>query len=97
MRTPPTPPPPAGYHGGELPGSNSFIGHDPDDDVTLVFRTNLTLSPDGRTTARAMPPTLLHQICTGLDLPPVRTSPRGIGVADGRRDGVAPTPAAGAS
>ncbi|WP_405437200.1 hypothetical protein OG373_08640 [Streptomyces avidinii] len=37
------------YHGGELPGFNSFIGHDPVDDVTLVVWTNLTLSPDGRT------------------------------------------------
>ncbi len=30
--------------------------------------TNLTLSPDGRTTAQAMLPTLLDQIYTGLDL-----------------------------
>lgn len=57
------------YHGGELPGFNSFIGHDPDHDVTLVIWTNLTLSPDGRTTAQAMLPTLLNQIYTGLDLP----------------------------
>ncbi|MFF1367565.1 serine hydrolase [Streptomyces virginiae] len=59
------------YHGGELPGFNSFIGHDPDNDVTLVVWTNLTLSPDDRTTAQAMLPTLLDQICTGLDLPAV--------------------------
>ncbi|MGW5852686.1 serine hydrolase domain-containing protein [Streptomyces sp. NPDC055254] len=57
------------YHGGELPGFNSFIGHDPDSDVTLVIWTNLTLSPDGRTTAQAMLPTVLNQIYTGLDLP----------------------------
>ncbi|MFJ3513384.1 serine hydrolase domain-containing protein [Streptomyces sp. NPDC090131] len=57
------------YHGGELPGFNSFIGHDPDNDVTLVVWTNLTLSPDGRTTAQALLPTLLNQIYTGLDLP----------------------------
>ncbi|MFJ3961621.1 serine hydrolase [Streptomyces sp. NPDC090036] len=56
-------------HGGELPGFNSFIGHDPDNDVTLVVWTNLTLSPDGRTTAQALLPTLLNQIYTGLDLP----------------------------
>ena len=42
------------YHGGELPGFNSFMGYDPDNDVTLVIWTNLTLSPDGRTTAQAM-------------------------------------------
>ncbi|MEU9158844.1 serine hydrolase domain-containing protein [Streptomyces sp. NPDC048424] len=57
------------YHGGELPGFNSFIGHDPVNDVTLVVWTNLTLSPDGRTTAQAMLPTLLNQIYAGLALP----------------------------
>ncbi|MFG2988773.1 serine hydrolase domain-containing protein [Streptomyces sp. NPDC048257] len=57
------------YHGGELPGFNSFIGHDPGNDVTLVIWTNLTLSPDGRTTAQALLPTVLNQIYTGLDLP----------------------------
>ena len=42
------------YHGGEMPGFNSFMGYDPDNDVTLVIWTNLTLSPDGKTTAQAM-------------------------------------------
>ncbi|MFE5861574.1 hypothetical protein ACFQ77_13610 [Streptomyces virginiae] len=70
------------HHGGELPGFNSFIGHDPDNDVTLVVRTNLTLPPDGRTTAQAMLPTLLDQIYTGLDLPAVRPRP---GHTSGRR------------
>jgi D-alanyl-D-alanine carboxypeptidase len=58
------------YHGGELPGFNSFIGHDPDTDVTLVIWTNLTLSPDGRTTANAMLPYLLDEIYTGLSVAP---------------------------
>ncbi|MER5870326.1 serine hydrolase [Streptomyces sp. NPDC002044] len=57
------------YHGGELPGFNSFIGHDPDNDVTLVIWTNLTRSPDGRTTAQALLPTVLNQIYAGLSLP----------------------------
>ena len=56
------------YHGGELPGFNSFMGHDPDNDVTLVIWTNLTLSPDGRTTANAMLPVVLDQIYRGLAL-----------------------------
>ncbi|MEV7723374.1 serine hydrolase domain-containing protein [Streptomyces sp. NPDC087917] len=60
------------YHGGELPGYNSFMGYDPDNDVTLVIWTNLTLSLDGRTTAQALLPTVLDQIYTGLDL----TSPK---------------------
>ncbi|MFJ3334121.1 serine hydrolase domain-containing protein [Streptomyces sp. NPDC086766] len=62
------------YHGGELPGFNSFIGHDPDHDVTLVIWTNLTLSPDGRTTANALLPTVLNAVYAGLSLP---TSPAG--------------------
>ncbi|MET9605151.1 serine hydrolase domain-containing protein [Streptomyces sp. NPDC006512] len=56
------------YHGGELPGFNSFIGHDPKNDVTLVVWANLTLTPDGRTTANALLPTVLNQIY-GLSLP----------------------------
>lgn len=55
------------YHGGELPGFNSFMGHDPNNDVTLVIWTNLTLSPDGRTTANALLPEVLRQIYTELD------------------------------
>ncbi|MGW4289716.1 serine hydrolase domain-containing protein [Streptomyces sp. NPDC004673] len=57
------------YHGGELPGFNSFIGHDPDHDVTLVIWTNLTLSPGGNTTANALLPTVLDQTYAGLSLP----------------------------
>jgi D-alanyl-D-alanine carboxypeptidase len=66
------------YHGGELPGFNSFMGYDPDNDVTLVVWTNLTLSPDAKTTANAMMPTLLDEIYTGLSLapPPTPTTTR---------------------
>ncbi|MBB6346224.1 serine hydrolase domain-containing protein [Nonomuraea muscovyensis] len=58
------------YHGGELPGFNSFIGHDADNNVTLVIWTNLTLSPDGRTTANALLPAVLDEIYAGLSLSP---------------------------
>ncbi|MGW2037495.1 serine hydrolase domain-containing protein [Streptomyces virginiae] len=57
------------FHGGELPGFNSFMGHDPDNDVTLVVWTNLTVSPDGRTTANSMLPTILNQVYAGSDFP----------------------------
>ncbi|MEV4411374.1 serine hydrolase domain-containing protein [Catellatospora sp. NPDC049609] len=57
------------YHGGELPGFNSFMGHDVHNDVTLVIWTNLTVAPDGRTTAQALLPTVLDQIY-GLSLAP---------------------------
>ena len=56
------------YHGGELPGFNSFIGYDPDNDVTLVIWTNLTLDADGRTTANAMLPAILDEVYTGMSL-----------------------------
>ena len=58
------------YHGGELPGFNSFMGYDPDNDVALVIWTNLTLSPDGKTTAQAMLPTVLDEIYAGLSPSP---------------------------
>jgi D-alanyl-D-alanine carboxypeptidase len=56
------------YHGGELPGFNSFMGHDLEHDVTLVIWTNLTLSPDSLTTANAMLPPILDEIYPGLAL-----------------------------
>jgi len=56
------------YHGGELPGFNSFMGYDPDNDVALVIWTNLTLSADGKTTANAMLPAILDEIYAGLSL-----------------------------
>jgi D-alanyl-D-alanine carboxypeptidase len=66
------------YHGGELPGFNSFMGYDPDSDVALIIWTNLTLSPDGKTTAQAMLSTVLDEIYAGLSLapPPTPTTTR---------------------
>ena len=58
------------YHGGELPGFNSFMGYDADNDVALVIWTNLTLSPDGKTTANALLPTVLDEVYAGLSLAP---------------------------
>jgi CubicO group peptidase (beta-lactamase class C family) len=66
------------YHGGELPGFNSFMGYDPDNDVALVIWTNLTLSPEGNTTAQGMLATMLDEIYAGLSLapPPTPTTTR---------------------
>ncbi|MDT5010117.1 MAG: D-alanyl-D-alanine carboxypeptidase [Mycobacterium sp.] len=61
------------YHGGELPGFNSFMGYDPDNSVALVIWTNLTLSPEGVTTANAMLPAMLDEIYTGMSLVPSTT------------------------
>ena len=35
-------------------GYNSLMGHDPTNRVTLVVRTNLTLSPDAKPTANSI-------------------------------------------
>jgi D-alanyl-D-alanine carboxypeptidase len=66
------------YHGGELPGFNSFMGYDPDNHVALVIWTNLTLSPEGNTTAQAMLAPVLDEIYAGLNLvpPPTPTTTR---------------------
>ena len=38
-------------HTGELPGYNTFMGHDPDRDLTLIVWANLIAAPDGRLTS----------------------------------------------
>jgi D-alanyl-D-alanine carboxypeptidase len=35
-------------HTGELPGTNSFMGHDPAEDITVVTWTSTAPAPDGR-------------------------------------------------
>jgi CubicO group peptidase (beta-lactamase class C family) len=52
------------FHGGEMPGYNSFMGYEPINDVTLVIWTNLTLSLDGRPTANALMLAMLDEIYT---------------------------------
>ena len=52
------------FHGGELPGYNSFMGHDPLNDVTLVIWTSLTLSLDGKPPANTLMLKMLDQIYT---------------------------------
>lgn len=49
-------------HTGELPGFNSFAGHDPADQVTLVVWTNLAPTPDGRDPATTIARTLIGKI-----------------------------------
>jgi D-alanyl-D-alanine carboxypeptidase len=50
------------FHGGEMPGYNSFIGYDRTNDVTLIIWTNLTISLDGRPTANTIMLKVLNQI-----------------------------------
>ena len=52
------------FHGGEMPGYNSFMGYDPVNDVTLVIWTSLTISLDGKPTANTIMLKMLDQIYT---------------------------------
>ena len=50
------------YHEGEMPGYQSFMGHDPGNDVTLVIWTNLTLDLKGVATANTLMVKVLDEI-----------------------------------
>ena len=50
------------FHGGEMPGYNSFMGYDPVNDVTLIVWTNLTIYLDGQPTANSVMLKILDQI-----------------------------------
>jgi D-alanyl-D-alanine carboxypeptidase len=50
------------FHGGEMPGYNSFMGYDPVNDVTLIIWTSLTLSLEGQPTANSIMLKVLDQI-----------------------------------
>jgi D-alanyl-D-alanine carboxypeptidase len=50
------------FHGGEMPGYNSFMGYDPVNDVTLIVWTNLTVSLDGKLPANAIMLKMLDRI-----------------------------------
>jgi D-alanyl-D-alanine carboxypeptidase len=52
------------FHGGEMPGYNSFMGYDPVNDVTLIVWTNLTISLDGKPTANSIMLKMLDRIYT---------------------------------
>jgi D-alanyl-D-alanine carboxypeptidase len=52
------------FHGGEMPGYDSFMGYDPVNDVTLIVWTNLTISLDGQPTANSIMLKILDRIYT---------------------------------
>jgi D-alanyl-D-alanine carboxypeptidase len=58
------------FHGGETAGYNSFMGHDPTNQVTLVVWTNLTVSLDESPTANALMLKVLDQIYVVSPLAP---------------------------
>ena len=62
------------FHGGEMPGYNSFMGYDPANRVTLIVWTNLTVSPDGKPTANTIMLKVLDQVYVDSPLRPAQTS-----------------------
>jgi D-alanyl-D-alanine carboxypeptidase len=60
------------FHGGEMPGYNSFMGHDPVNDLTLVVWSSLTLSLDGQHTANSITLKILDEIYSDSPLQPKR-------------------------
>ena len=49
-------------HTGELPGYNTFVGYDPQNNVTLIVWTNLEPSPDGSVPATTLARELIGQV-----------------------------------
>ncbi len=49
-------------HTGELPGYNSFMGHDPERDITLIVWANLIAGPDGRLTAPVLSQAVIDEL-----------------------------------
>jgi D-alanyl-D-alanine carboxypeptidase len=52
-------------HSGELPGFNSFIGHDPDRKITVVTWTSLAPAPDGRGPAVELAKAVIGELYAG--------------------------------
>jgi D-alanyl-D-alanine carboxypeptidase len=52
------------FHGGLMPGYNSFMGHDAVNDMTLIVWTNLSVSLEGLPTANTLMIKILDQIYT---------------------------------
>jgi D-alanyl-D-alanine carboxypeptidase len=56
------------FHGGEMPGYNSFMGYDPVNNVMLIVWTNLTVSLDGKLPANSIMLQMLERIYTASPL-----------------------------
>ncbi len=52
-------------HTGELPGFNSFMGHDPDRKITVVTWTSLAPAPDGRGPAVELAKAVIGELYAG--------------------------------
>jgi D-alanyl-D-alanine carboxypeptidase len=52
-------------HTGELPGFNSFMGHDPDKKITVVTWTSLAPAPDGRGPAVELAREVISELYAG--------------------------------
>ena len=63
-------------HDGSLPGFQSFMGHDPDRDLTLIVLTNLQSTPDGDGAANAIAKRIIAQLYPATP-PPTSPTPPG--------------------
>lgn len=52
-------------HTGELPGYNSFMGHDPRRSITIIVWSSLAAAPDGRAPAIEMAKTIIGHLYGG--------------------------------
>ena len=52
-------------HTGELPGYNSFVGHDPRRRITIVVWSSLAAAPDGRAPAVEMAKAIISHLYAG--------------------------------
>lgn len=49
-------------HDGSLPGFQSFMGHDPDRDLTLIVLTNLQFTPSGKDSANVLAKLVIDEL-----------------------------------
>ncbi|MGW0017984.1 serine hydrolase domain-containing protein [Rhodococcus sp. NPDC003382] len=49
-------------HSGELPGYNSFMGHDPERDITVIAWANMMTGPDGQPTAAVLSQAVIDEL-----------------------------------
>ena len=52
-------------HTGELPGYNSFMGHDPRRKITIIVWSSLAAAPDGRAPAVEMAKAIIGHLYAG--------------------------------
>jgi D-alanyl-D-alanine carboxypeptidase len=63
---------------GDIPGYNSFTGHDPDRDITVIVWTSLGYAPDGSPPATALAKAIIAQLYGAGIVPSDRSPASGV-------------------